>query len=246
MNYRNLLLLLLTFCLTATTFAQKRSTSVKGYYRKNGTYVRPHTRTYNAGNGTTSSSYYSSSYNTNKTEKDSIESIPENTLSLIAVEKTDYEKTTSKYSNRKNNKISASSLTTVKTTGINSYRNIDDNSNIEVEQKNTEVETSNQNGNSKNENKSDGVTIYLSVLRYNGKTIDICPVTRGILGNWDFDKTYHSFEKSLISTDDALDLVSNFGWRIKEDKISKDYSYSYNDKGLPKYLTKTIEAMKLK
>jgi len=51
---RKTLLFLFTLLLITSAFAQKRTTSLKGYYRKNGTYVSPHTIGYTAGSGTTS------------------------------------------------------------------------------------------------------------------------------------------------------------------------------------------------
>lgn len=59
------LVFFLTLCLLMTcTFAQKKTTSVRGYYRKDGTYVNPHTRHYNAGSGSGSSGSSGSTYYT--------------------------------------------------------------------------------------------------------------------------------------------------------------------------------------
>lgn len=228
MKHTKLLLALLAIFITLQTNAQRRSTSVKGYYRKNGTYVSPHTRHYDAGNGSsTSTSYYSGSTNTQNTSGDGT---PNNTtLSILTVSpvgKSEYSKTTaSKYSYGKADKIVPTTLETAETgtdlPGSDTVNTAPD--------KNTK-----------------GIVIYVSVLRYNGRAIDICPITRGVLGDWEFDKVTYTFNKAEISTEDALDLVSNYGWHIKEDKISKYHFTSYSNKESPEYLSTTIEAIKLK
>lgn len=64
MSVRYFLFILLVIFLTTDVVAQKIKTNVKGYFRKDGTYVRPNTRTYNLGKSTNSnSSSYNSSFN---------------------------------------------------------------------------------------------------------------------------------------------------------------------------------------
>ncbi|MCU0438148.1 MAG: hypothetical protein MUC49_09540 [Raineya sp.] len=64
---KNLILIILVLLITPmVSLAQKKSVSVKGYYRKNGTYVRPHTRSYSgsSSSSSTSKSHSSKSYST--------------------------------------------------------------------------------------------------------------------------------------------------------------------------------------
>ena len=202
MKLKFLFLLIFSFSFFTITDAQKRSTSVKGYTRKDGTYVRPHTRSYNSGSGY--SSYSSDSYltGTSSSNESSYESKKE--------QKGEYLKITSNY---RGEKIEKSELNTI------------------------------QNSDSETES---GNIIYLSVLYYNNKIIDVCPITRGYL-DWEFDEVQHSFDKNKITPEDALDLVSNYGWSISNEKIRKNFKYvSYSDKKYPSYLLKTFEVVKLK
>lgn len=208
---KKIMTLILMTILIVYAEAQK-TTNVKGYYRKDGTYVRPHTRT-TKGSSTSKISNYSTSKNKNRKEVKS-DDIISTTLTIVEIDDSDFSETTLSKHYPKNEKIIATQL----------------------------VELSSD---SNTESNSDGVIIYVSVLRYNGITLDICPITRGILGDWEFSKVQHRFLKTKISADEALDLISNYGWQVKGNDIIKDYSYSYNDKGLPKYLTKTTEAIKL-
>ena len=220
---KKILLLILTIIMVGQSFAQRRTTSVKGYYKKNGTYVSPHTRHYNAG----SSSYSSGSYSSNSTEPNSEENIPLTTLSVATIDKLEFTNSTSKYKHSKGEKIISTTLS----------RDNDTSNNI-VE---TDTIKSNQ------ETNNNGIIIYVSVLRYDGKTIDICPVSRDYSGDWDFNKVQHHFQKKSITAEEALILISDYGWIISEEDLKKDFTYDYiSSKGFPKFLTKTIEAMKLK
>lgn len=207
------LLLLFTLLLATSIFAQKRTTSVKGYYRKDGTYVRPHTRSYTP--GASSSSSYSSSSSSSADSKDNEVETTTLKFSKNSTNAVGNKGTYGKYNGQK------IALTTLK-----------------FNTNNSETDTTSL----KNKTNETGVVFYVSVLRYKGKTLDVCPVPRGYSG-WSFDKVDHEFDKKLISTEDALDLVSNYGWRIYNDQISKDFELNYNDKRFPPYLTKTIEAI---
>lgn len=202
MKFKILLLLIFSFSFLSQFEAQRRTTSVKGYTRKDGTYVRPHTRSYNSGRSYSSSgSNYSSSY----------QSISDKNDSESTTFSGDYLTSTSSY---KGDKIEKSSL---------------------ISTQNSDLET------------EDGNIIYLSVLYYKDKVIDICPISKNIFNSWDFDEINHSFNKNNLSSEDALDLVSNYGWSINKEKISKSFRFAmYDDKGLPNYLTKKMEAIKLK
>lgn len=202
MKFKILLLLIFSFSFLSQFEAQRRTTSVKGYTRKDGTYVRPHTRSYNSGRSYSSSgSNYSSSY----------QSISDKNDSESTTFSGDYLTSTSSY---KGDKIEKSSL---------------------ISTQNSDLET------------EDGNIIYLSVLYYKDKVIDICPISKNIFNSWTFDEINHSFNKNNLSSEDALDLVSNYGWSINKEKISKSFRFAmYDDKGLPNYLTKKMEAIKLK
>ncbi|WP_265426630.1 hypothetical protein [Chryseobacterium sp. YIM B08800] len=202
MKFKILLLLIFSFSFLSQFEAQRRTTSVKGYTRKDGTYVRPHTRSYNSGRSYSSSgSNYSSSY----------QSISDKNDSGSTTFSGDYLTSTSSY---KGDKIEKSSL---------------------ISTQNSDLET------------EDGNIIYLSVLYYKDKVIDICPISKNIFNSWTFDEINHSFNKNNLSSEDALDLVSNYGWSINKEKISKSFRFAmYDDKGLPNYLTKKMEAIKLK
>lgn len=203
MKLKFLLLVIFSFSFLTQIEAQRRSTSVKGYTRKDGTYVRPHTRNYNSG-----SSYSSRSYqNTPSYSSSSDESYSESKKTFSG----QYLTSTSNY---KGDKIEKSNLVSIQ---------------------NSDLET------------DDGTIIYLSVLYYNDKVIDICPITKNIIDDWAFDEVNHSFNKNNLTPQDALDLVSNYGWRISKDKISRSFRYpSPYDKGFPNYLIKKIEVIKLK
>ncbi|QNN42942.1 hypothetical protein [Pedobacter roseus] len=209
---RKILLLLLSVLLMTSAFAQRRTTSVKGYYRKNGTYVSPHTRSYTAG---TSTQYSSTGGAT--ADDDKIAS------------------TTLKFSNSSETNLGSDNIIIAKYKGqkiaLTKLKFINE-------------EATDDTLISKDRNPGSGIVFYVSVLRYKDKTLDVCPIPRGY-SDWSFEKVDHKFDKKLLSTEDALDLISNYGWRIYNDQISKDFSYSYNDKGFPPYLTKTIEAIKV-
>lgn len=180
-------------------YAQRRTTSVKGYTRKDGTYVKPHSRSYNSGSGY--SSYHSNESYSSYTSPSSDSKNTQNGEYLTYT------------SNYNGERIEKSKLNTVQNSG---------------------------------EENKEGNIIYVSVLYYKDQILDICPVPKNIIDNWEFKNVTHSFDKDQITSDDALDLVSNYGWSISREKIRKNFEYiSSFDKGSPEYLTKKIEAIKL-
>lgn len=206
MKLKILLSFLFLFSILTQMDAQRRTTSVKGYTRKDGTYVKPHSRSYNSGSGYSSYSSGSGGSNTSsylgndKSYTDSKKSSPNQYLSY-----------TSDYNG---DKIEKSKLTVLPDF---------------------------------DENYLEGNIIYLSVLYYNGKVIDICPVTKNIINKWDFDNIYHSIDQDKLTPEHALDLISNYHWSIYKEKITKSFKYiSSYEKPFPSYLTKSIEAIKLK
>lgn len=198
-----ILSLLLAVNLIAKVEAQK-TTNVKGYYRKDGTHVKPHVRRYKSAKNYSNNSY------TTKSGEDEL--IPISSLTPMNFQNEDYVTLPGFEA------ISPTTLTPI----------------TEVVPDTDTIQP----------NTNEGIIIYVSILRYNGKTIDICPIRRDIFLNWDFKSVSHQFSKNVISMEDALDLVGKFNWKIDGDMISKLY-FSTEEK-LPKYLTKTIEAIKLK
>lgn len=87
---KRILLVVLTLFVLGQIFAQRRTTNVRGYYRKDGTYVRSHTRSYNPVRGASSSNYYGSTRNAK-----SADDIPLTTLNPSVIERSDYDKKTS-------------------------------------------------------------------------------------------------------------------------------------------------------
>ena len=214
------LFLIASLCINLA-YAQKRTTSVKGYYRKNGTYVSPHTRGYSAGSSSSSTSVLTSSTSiySDTEENSSSESIIPSILKLIKINQGNGKKSRSwVYNQVQGQKVTETKLNF-------------------VEADSTARRVS-------NEQPDSGVVFYVSVLRYNGKTIDVCPISRDILSGWSFNSVSHQFKKEKISTEDALDLVANYEWEIIGKEMSRKF-YSYYSKKLPKYLTKTIEAIKV-
>lgn len=207
MKIKLLLLFIFSFSFLAQIEAQRRTTSVRGYTRKDGTYVKPHTRSYNSGNGYSSSSYGSANLGSTSSEENysykNLAKDEENSDSRYLLKTSDY------------------NGETIELSKLNAIQNTD---------------TTNEEGN----------IIYISVLYYNGKIIDICPITKGY-GSWSFNNIYHSFNRNKITSDDALELITNYGWEIHNEKIGKSYKFELNsDKKLPNCFTKKIEALKLK
>lgn len=200
MKFKLISLLFFSFAFVSQINAQRRSTSVKGYTKKDGTYVRPHTRNYSS--GSSYSLFNSSSTRSNYSSSTELQKQQNNEQYLTYT------------SNYNGEKIEKSKLGVV--------QNYD-------------------------EEQDSGNIIYVSVLYYNNIVLDICPVSRNIINKWEFDNVTHSFDKNKITSDNALELVSNYGWSISNQRISKSFKYaSVYDKGSPTYLTKKIEAIKLK
>ncbi|MCS4304247.1 hypothetical protein [Chryseobacterium sp. BIGb0232] len=200
MNFKLILLFIFSFSFLSSISAQKRTTSVKGYTRKDGTYVRSHTRSYSSGSGYSS---YGSNLNGSYSSSDTLDSM-------------DSKKNQNGQYLTSTKSINGDKIVKSTLTMIQDY----------------------------DENYLEGNIIYLSVLYYKEQVIDICPITKNY-SDWNFDDTYHSFNKNKLSSEDALDLISNYGWSIYNEKISKNFRY-YTDKKQPQYLSKKIEAIKLK
>lgn len=95
-------------------------------------------------------------------------------------------------------------------------------------------------------NKTHGFIVYFSVLKYKNKTIDICPITRNYEGELDFDNVFHKFNKNEILNEDALKLLSEFGWEIQNDIISREFTHYLDEEKFPQFMKRTTEVMRLK
>jgi len=241
---RLFLLIALIIAFSAEGFSQRKTTSIKGYYRKDGTYVRPHTRTYN-GSG---SSSYSSSYNTSKTP-DSTSSLPEgvskstnvsgNTviapITTLKFTKTETSSRGSITLPSKTTNISKSPSSNINKTTVNSI-------NIKSEEFPQSDAEDKQILNSQN----DEILIYLSVLRYNGDVIDICPVSRDNNGDWDFSQLKHKIKNSKLTRQDQILLQYGYDWNLTNDVLSKSFTSDTNSyKSMPSFLSRSIEALRL-
>lgn len=190
--------LLISFLLIPLSIdAQRRTTSVKGYTRKNGTYVKPHIRSYKSGWGSyssSSSSYSGSSYASNENRE-----IVESTLmaQLIVSDK-----------DKKKGKVEE----------------------IEIQEVVNDSTITSQE------------TFYIDVyvLRYNDIILDIMAAPREAIS---FHPKYQ-FHKDKVPSDVVIDLVSNFGWTLKNDILSKTY-YSFESDKDPKYLSRKKERIQL-
>ena len=88
------------------------------------------------------------------------------------------------------------------------------------------------------------LVIYLSVLRYRGKIIDVSPISRDFSGEEDYSRIVHKLSKASLEPSDALEMVSNYGWQATGNKLYKLYS-TYNQKD-PSFISRAIESRKIK
>ncbi|WP_148289315.1 hypothetical protein [Fibrella aestuarina] len=119
--------------------------------------------------------------------------------------------------------------------------NISDSQSLQVTGDNPNVIQSSLNQDTTGKSSS---AIYLSVLRYRGKVIDISPIGRDYSGEEDYSRTVHKSSRSSLDPSDALEMVSNYGWQVTGSKLYKSYS-SYNQKD-PSFISRTIELIRLK
>lgn len=175
-----LLIVTLIISIASNIFGQR--TSVKGYFRKNGTYVSPHTRSSRSG-----SSSYSGSYSNSYTTDEPVQ-INESSLSIQNNESKDYKSSYQYKSNSKNLKSGDSPLTIVENT----------------------------------DTVKNALPLYISVLRYKGKIIDICPIPKSIL-SYDYDfsygRVYHKISKQKMSSEHIVELISNYGFTLEGDDL---------------------------
>lgn len=169
--------------ISADLFSQRRTTQVRSYTRKDGTYVSSHSRSYKAGKSTSGGSYHLSSSDYNS-DKPSIES------ELFA------------YAPNAKGK----------------YEEIDDATNKEAQD----------------------FYIEAHILRYEGNILDINPVSRDNLSSG----VKHQFSKEFIPGDIALELVSDYGWSLRDGTLSKTF-YDFSRDKEPQYLTRKKEKIKI-
>ncbi|WP_375443498.1 hypothetical protein [uncultured Fibrella sp.] len=86
--------------------------------------------------------------------------------------------------------------------------------------------------------------LSVSVIRYQGKVIDVSPISRDYYGEEDRSTIVHKLSRYSLDPSDALELVSNYDWHASGDKLYKSYS-AYNQKD-PVFLTKSIESFRIK
>lgn len=178
--------------------AQRRTTSVKGYTRKNGTYVKPHTRSYNSGSGSYSSGSYGFNENSEITDSKLM-------AQLIVSDK-------DKKQDKKKDKTKS------KGEEIEVQEVINDSILIPQE------------------------TFYIDVyvLRYNDVILDIMADPREAIGFY----PKYQFHKDKVPSDVVIDLVSNYGWTLRNDIISKTF-YGYSQDKDPHYLSRKKERIQL-
>lgn len=185
--------------------AQRRTTSVKGYTRKDGTYVRPHTRSYKSGSNSyssSSSSYSSSSYESNEGG----EIVESKLMAQLIV--SDKDKKQDKKKDKKKGKSEEIEIQEV----------VNDSTFIPQE------------------------TFYIDVyvLRYNDVILDIMADPREAISFY----PKYQFHKDKVPSDVVIDLVSNHGWTLKNDILSKTY-YGYSRDKDPDYLNRKKEKIQL-
>lgn len=106
-----------------------------------------------------------------------------------------------------------------------------------------------------------GFEIYVSVLTYNNETIDVQQISQrysfnkiteknssGVYTNW--GDIQHSFDSNKISQEETLRLVSEYGWYLKDGKLSKTLSWvdriNNTEIKFPSFLTHSFQIVKLK
>jgi hypothetical protein len=196
--------------LSFSSFGQRKTTYVKSYFRKDGTFVRSHTRHYNSGSNTSGSSASGgntsgSSYSQHSTSRESEElEVFEGDFRIVPSGRTGGYK---------------------KIEGMKVYPT-------------TLVADTN------------GVTVLLAVLRYNDSVIvDICPLEKSIV-TYDY-KTYSTLlyfkiNKDKLKPEQVIELVSKYGFDLRDDYLTKSVYMGTGKAELPKYMNLKIEAITLK
>ena len=100
---------------------------------------------------------------------------------------------------------------------------------------------------------NEDMTISVIVLRYNGKPISISSIPKSEDDYMDkYSRVTFKFPKSSITSDDIIDLFSNYDWKVKSNIVYNTFSMgdiSYTRYGhikLPNYLSIKIETIKFK
>lgn len=197
---KRIIFTLAALAICVTIFGQRKTTTVRSYYRKDGTFVNSHTRHYNAGSSTSNSGY---SYSGASSPREN-EEIFETDLTISS------SKSPSKIKKISGLKVTPTTLTA----------------------------------------DSNGVTIYVAVLRYNDSAVvDICPIPRSVL-TYDYETSYTSLyfkiPKDRIKPEHIIELVSKYRFDLKDDFLTKSEYLGIGKIELPKYMNLKIEAITLK
>ncbi len=222
------LFITLFFSHAISSFGQVR---VRGYTRKDGTSVRPHTRSY-PGGGSYSSGSSSSSPASSKSSDDDDDLYGSKINSTI-----DGEPMSISQKKFKSGFYRVSpSLTLIRANSYSSYAV------PFYEVDNLSLSTS--------IGDTMSAPVYLSVIRVNGKVADILSFPRGLLGReTDFSRPfYHAINKSYFTADQALELIEKYRFVLDEDMLKRyvDVSSQYSPAlDLPPYVTHKLEVIRL-
>lgn len=229
-NILRLLFITLFLSLVVDSFGQVR---VRGYSRKDGTYVRPHTRSYpGGGSGSSSSSLPASSRFSDDDDDDN-----DRYGSKIASTVDGKSISISQKKFKKGAYRVSPNLTLIRANSYSSYA-------VPIyEVDNLTLATSTEDTTS--------APVYLSVMRVNGKVADIVPFPRSTLGgDADFGRPfYHIIDKSYLTTDQVLELIDKYRFTLSEGTLKKmvDVSSQYSPPlDLPSYVSHRLEVIRLR
>lgn len=240
--------LLLTLLLAIQTIVTFSQVHVRGYTRKDGTYVRPHTRS-SPGSGSSSSTYNSSSVSSNDYSPGGGRNITvkvdghETTLSNKDFKDGWYKAgpTLAFYKPKSylddivpvyEASTDLKSFTPVKTKKKRLFKTTEEKAEVST----MVYDTS-------------GVPVYLSVIRVNGKVADIVAFPRSILNEQtvDFSHTmYHVLDKSLFTAEQSLELIDKYGFKSEQGILKTSINVSYGNTKLPDYINHKVEVMRLR
>lgn len=224
--------LAIIFLFLAPYFADSQ-VHVRGYTRKDGTYVRPHTRSspgsgssYSSGSSSNSytSSYLSSSSGT----------------------------TTSTYNDlRKIRTVVNGNTRSIpyKSFKDGAYKISPDITLVMVSEYSGEVEPFYEASSSKSSpTDTTSMPVYLSTIRVNGKLIDAVPFTRDLFGKkLDMMRSFnHVINRASLTSEQVIELIDKYNFKLNGDELSKSMSItSKSSMSLPSYVTHRLEVMRV-
>jgi hypothetical protein len=104
----------------------------------------------------------------------------------------------------------------------------------------------------------DGFNVYVSVLKYNNQTIDIQQLKKYVYDDFEHRSAYdkrldniddveHKIDSKKLTQEETLQLVSEYGWYLKDGILSKRVYGKYEKVSkLPSFLTHSFQIVKLK